>query len=58
MNNVLVCEKCGTVYAAFVFKGKKEPFVCESLRRDRPGLDGACGGKLTPFGHLEPWRKA
>lgn len=57
MSNVLVCESCGTVYAAFVYKDKKEP-MCEALRMDRPGLDGRCGGRLTQFGHLQPWQKA
>lgn len=56
MNNILVCESCGTLYAAFVYKDKDR--VCESLRRDRPGIDGRCAGKLTEFGQAPPWKKA
>jgi hypothetical protein len=48
MNNILVCESCGTLYAACVYKDKE--CVCESMRRDRPGIDGRCGGTLTELG--------
>jgi hypothetical protein len=54
MNNILVCENCGTLYAAFVYKDKER--ACEAQRRDRPGLDGRCGGILTEFGHAPPWQ--
>lgn len=55
MNNILVCESCGTLYAAFVFEDKER--VCESLRRDKFGLDGRCGGTLTEYGHAPPWQR-
>lgn len=57
MNNVLVCDRCGALYAAFVYRDKLDA-VCEVQRMDRPGIDGRCGGKLGQFGHVEPWRKA
>jgi hypothetical protein len=57
MNNVYVCNRCGTLYAAFAYKDKPKPLYCEALRRDVPGLDGACRGELTEFGHVEPWKR-
>jgi hypothetical protein len=55
MNNVYVCESCGVLYAAFIYKDKPEPHRCEIPRKDKPGVDGICSGKLTRFGHVEPW---
>jgi hypothetical protein len=56
MNNVVVCESCGTLYAAFVLKSGRD--LCLAQRGDCPGLDGICKGKLTQYGHVEPWKKA
>ena len=57
MNNVLACESCGALYAAFVYRDKPEPHRCEVHRQDRPGIDGVCRGNLVKFGRLEPWAK-